>query len=98
MNGAAKGGLAAALLLAAAPAAAQQAPPACASACSGCHPPSTAAAPVVPPLNGRAPEDIVTAMLAFRSGQQPATVMDRIAKGFADDEVRAIAAWLSTQE
>jgi cytochrome c553 len=31
-------------------------------------------------------------MKAFRSGQRPATVMDRIAKGFSDDEIRAIAA------
>jgi cytochrome c553 len=47
------------------------------------------------PLRGQAPEDIVAAMQAFRSGQQPATVMDRIAKGFTDEETRAIAAWVS---
>ena len=36
-------------------------------------------------------------MLAFRSGAQPATVMDRIAKGFSDEEIRAIAAWFAAQ-
>jgi cytochrome c553 len=30
-------------------------------------------------------------------GQRPATVMDRIAKGFTDQETRAIASWLSQQ-
>jgi cytochrome subunit of sulfide dehydrogenase len=37
-------------------------------------------------------------MQAYRSGQRPATVMDRIAKGFSDDEIKAIAAWFSAQQ
>ena len=36
-------------------------------------------------------------MQAFRAGQRPATVMDRIAKGFSDAEVQAIAAWYAQQ-
>jgi cytochrome subunit of sulfide dehydrogenase len=52
---------------------------------------------VVPPLHGRPAEEIVAAMQAFRAGERPATVMDRIAKGFTDDESRAIATWLSQQ-
>jgi cytochrome c553 len=36
-------------------------------------------------------------MAEFRSGQRPATVMGRIAKGFSDDEIKAIAAWWSSQ-
>jgi cytochrome c553 len=36
-------------------------------------------------------------MQAFRSGARPATVMDRIAKGFTEDEVRAIADWYGAQ-
>jgi cytochrome c553 len=51
----------------------------------------------MPPLAGRKPDDIVTAMQAFRVGQKPATVMDRIAKGFSDAETRAIADWLGAQ-
>jgi cytochrome c553 len=34
-------------------------------------------------------------MQAFRTGERPATVMDRIARGFTDEEARAIAAWVS---
>ena len=41
---------------------------------------------------------IVTAMQAFRTGQRPATVMDRIAKGFSDAEIAAIAAWYAGQK
>lgn len=68
-------------------------PPPGASACSGCHPTSAGSRAGVPPLAGRNPAEIVAAMQAFRSGQRAATVMDRIAKGFSDAEVEAIAAW-----
>jgi cytochrome subunit of sulfide dehydrogenase len=40
----------------------------------------------------------VTAMQAFKSGQLPGTVMGRIAKGFSDDEIKAIAAWYGAQK
>lgn len=87
---------AASLLAAVRPAAAQSLAPPGAAACSGCHAGPGAASPMAS-LRGRDPDDIVTAMRAFRSGERPATVMDRIAKGFSDDETRAIAAWLGAQ-
>ena len=37
-------------------------------------------------------------MAEFRSGEKPSTVMGRIAKGFTDDEMRPIAAWLAAAE
>ena len=40
---------------------------------------------------------IVKAMQDFRSGQRTGTVMDRIAKGFTDEEIQAIAAWYAAQ-
>jgi cytochrome c553 len=64
-----------------------------ATSCSGCHGPNAASA-IVTTLQGRKPDEIVAAMHAFRTGQRPATVMDRIAKGFTDEETRAIAAWV----
>jgi sulfide dehydrogenase cytochrome subunit len=78
-------------------AAATPAPPSGAASCSGCHPTSPKVQTPVPPLAGRMPDDIVAAMQAFRAGQKPATVMDRIAKGFSDAETRAIADWLGAQ-
>jgi cytochrome subunit of sulfide dehydrogenase len=51
----------------------------------------------VPALRGQNPAEIVAAMQAFRSGQRPSTVMGRIAKGFSDDEIRAIAVWVAEQ-
>jgi cytochrome c553 len=51
----------------------------------------------VPRLSGRAAAEIVAQMQAFKSGQRPATVMDRIAKGLTDAEIEAIAAWYAQQ-
>ncbi|HXW26023.1 MAG TPA: c-type cytochrome [Xanthobacteraceae bacterium] len=78
------------------PAIAAQPPPG-ASSCSGCHAASAAVDTKVPPIRGRDPAEVVAAMQAFRSGERPSTVMGRIAKGFSDDEIRAIAAWLAAQ-
>jgi cytochrome subunit of sulfide dehydrogenase len=72
-------------------------PPPGATSCSGCH--STAAATAsIPRLYGRDAVDIAKAMAGFRDGSLPATVMNRIAKGFTDEESRAIAAWLAAQK
>jgi cytochrome subunit of sulfide dehydrogenase len=71
--------------------------PAGAAACSDCHPTSNQADIPVPRLAGRNPSDIVAAMQGFRSGQRQGTIMDRIAKGFSDEEIRAIADWLGAQ-
>jgi cytochrome subunit of sulfide dehydrogenase len=72
-------------------------PPAGAASCSGCHPASTRITSPVPRLIGLDRAAIVRAMQDFRSGQRAATVMDRLAKGFTDDEIQAIAAWYATQ-
>jgi cytochrome subunit of sulfide dehydrogenase len=68
-----------------------------ATSCSGCHP-SGRVDTSVPLLNGRSPADITAAMQAFKSGQTASTVMGRIAKGFSDDEIKAIAAWYGAQK
>ena len=73
-------------------------PPAGAAACSGCHPSSARVVSPVPRLAGRDRTEIVKAMQDFRSGTRAATVMDRIAKGFTDAEIQAIAAWYAEQK
>jgi len=72
-------------------------PPIGAASCSGCHPASARVASPVPRLAGGDRAAIVRAMQDFRSGQRAGTVMDRIAKGFTDEEIQAIAAWLAIQ-
>jgi cytochrome subunit of sulfide dehydrogenase len=72
-------------------------PPAGASSCSGCHAASAKVETPVPKIRGRDAADIVAAMQGFRSGERSSTVMRRIAKGFSEDEIRAIAVWLAMQ-
>jgi cytochrome c553 len=76
---------------------AADAPPG-ASSCSGCHPVSRSVDTPVKRLVGAKAADIVSAVQEFRSGKRPATVMDRIAKGFTDDEIKAIADWYGAQK
>ena len=73
-------------------------PPAGAASCSGCHPVSPRVISPVPRIAGVDQVALARALHDFRSGQRPATVMDRIAKGFTDDEIQALAAWFATQK
>jgi cytochrome c553 len=34
-------------------------------------------------------------MQAFKAGTRPATVMHQIAKGYSDEQIKAIAAWFA---
>jgi cytochrome c553 len=72
-------------------------PPAGAAACSGCHPANAGIETPIPRLAGRDAAEMVQQMQAFRDGQRDATVMGRIAKGFTDPEIQAIAAWYAEQ-
>ncbi|SRR5258708_5110219 len=85
------------LPLGGADAASPEAPPGAAS-CSGCHPATPSVETPVPKLVGRNPAELMQAMRAFRSSQAPTTIMDRIAKGFTDEEIAAIAAWYGAQK
>lgn len=72
--------------------------PAGAASCSGCHASQGRVDTAVPPLFGRTASDIVAQMKAFKAGRRPSTVMDRIAKGFTDAEIQAIANWYALQK
>ena len=72
--------------------------PAGAASCSGCHAANPRVDTPVPPLAGRPAADIATAMAEYKSGARKGTIMDRIAKGFSEEETRAIAAWYAQQK
>jgi len=81
-----------ATLLAVAPAAAQNASPQLLSlSCAGCHGPGGHSPGPIPSIYGRSPAAIAETMRAFRSDERPATVMNRIAKGYSDAEIDALA-------
>lgn len=52
----------------------------------------------MPPLAGMNQEKFVNAMIAFRDGTRPATIMGRLAKAFSEEDYRAIAEYFAAQE
>lgn len=76
--------------------AADMAPPG-ASSCTGCHAAKGIPDSVIPRIAGRKAADIVQFMREYRSGAWPSSVMGRIAKGFDDSQIDAIAAWFAAQ-
>lgn len=64
-----------------------------AESCTGCHASGTG----VGVLQGRPAKELNQEMEAFRSGAQPATLMNRIVNGFTPEEVTALSAWFAAQ-
>jgi cytochrome c553 len=75
---------------------AAEAPPG-ASSCTGCHS-AQSGVDAMGTLAGKPQGTLEKAMAAFKSGERQSTIMGRIAKGFTEDEVRAIAAWYAAQK
>ncbi len=66
-------------------------------ACMGCHGTEGMSATAIPPMIKGLPADYFeTALLEFKSGKRPSTIMGRIAKGFSDDEIKATAAFFAS--
>jgi sulfide dehydrogenase cytochrome subunit len=81
---------------------AQAAPPSAAmlsNACAGCHGTNGGSAgPTMPSLGSQSKEAIEAAMKKFKSGERPSTIMGRLAKGYSDAEITAMAEFFSKQK
>ena len=67
-----------------------------AHSCAGCH--GTLGAPdvpYIPPLAGLSVKEFTRAMVAYRDGTRPATMMNRIAPAFSDEEIKAMAEYFA---
>ena len=62
-----------------------------ASPCAGCHGPDGNSPGTIPSLAGKSPQIISMMMKAYKSGGRQATVMNRIAKGYSDEEIELIS-------
>lgn len=60
-----------------------------AETCSACHSPELHT--TIPALAGRPAAELLRLLLAFRDGSRPATIMDRLTRGYGNDELAAIA-------
>jgi cytochrome subunit of sulfide dehydrogenase len=68
-----------------------------AATCANCHGTNGAARGEMKPLAGLPAEAIVGLMAGYKSGSLPATIMHQVAKGYTDEQIKLIAAYLAAQ-
>lgn len=64
--------------------------------CVVCHGAQGKGTKTIPPLAGRNADQTYNALIAYKTGARPATVMDRHAKGYSDEELRAVAEYFAS--
>lgn len=80
------------LALTAAPASAQNADVSIlAATCSGCHGAHADGSGGIPGLKGQQQAYLADQLKAFKGGSRPATVMNRLARGYTDEEIAGLA-------
>lgn len=68
-----------------------------ATTCFSCHgPEGKSVGATIPPLAGYPASVMATQLIAFKNGTRKSTVMQRHAKGYSDDELKAIANYFGT--
>jgi cytochrome c553 len=68
-----------------------------AAACANCHGTNGVSQPGMPSLAGQPRRYLEQQMQDFKAGKRPATLMHQIAKGYTDEQIGALAAYLSEQ-
>jgi len=63
--------------------------------CSGCHGRDVKGSGAVPALRGLPSGHLTTQLKAFKTGERPATVMNRLARGYTDEEIAGLATYFS---
>ncbi|HEY6896118.1 MAG TPA: cytochrome C [Rhodocyclaceae bacterium] len=68
-----------------------------AATCTGCHGTDGYARPGMPALAGRPAEGLLQLLAEFRSGARPSTIMQQIAKGYSEEQLRLIAGYFASR-
>jgi sulfide dehydrogenase cytochrome subunit len=66
--------------------------------CAGCHGTDGRSTGTIPGIAGKSAEHIERAMLDFKAGKRPSTVMGRHAKGYSDAEIKLIAKYFASKK
>ena len=69
-----------------------------ANTCAACHGTGGSSVAQIPSLAGAKAEYFVDTMKAFKSGARKATVMDRVAKGYSDEEIALMGDYFAQQK
>ncbi len=87
-----------ALAMAAWPAVAQPDGPMLAEACAGCHGQAGAGQGAISDLRGYDRDAFLLVWAEFAADERPATIMNRIARGYTEADVEALADFFSSLE
>ena len=69
-----------------------------AATCANCHGTNGNARGDMKQLAGVSADKIIALMADYKSGNQPATIMHQIAKGYTDDQIKLIAGYFAAQQ
>ena len=69
-----------------------------AATCANCHGTNGNARGDMRPLAGVSADRIIAMLADYKSGNQPATIMHQISKGYSDEQVKLIAAYFAAQK
>lgn len=68
-----------------------------ANSCAGCHGTDGKSPGSIPSIAGKSRDFIESALMGFRDGTRPGTVMARHATGYTDEEIRLIADFFASR-
>ena len=75
----------------------QASPSMLADACAACHGTDGRSPSTIPSIQGKSADYMMQRLKAFKAGEREGTVMNRIAKGYSDAELLAIAKFLASK-
>jgi len=68
-----------------------------AATCANCHGTNGHARGDMKPLAGVSADKIIAMLADYKSGNQPATIMHQISKGYTDEQIKLVAAFFAAQ-
>lgn len=68
-----------------------------AATCANCHGTNGHARGDMKPLAGVSADKIIAMLADYKSGNQPATIMHQITKGYTDEQIKLVAAFFAAQ-
>ena len=69
-----------------------------AATCANCHGTNGNARGDMKPLAGVSAGKIIAMVADYKSGEQPASIMHQIAKGYTDEQIKLVAAYFAAQQ
>lgn len=66
-----------------------------AQACSVCHGSQSYLSPTMPAIHGVDATVLYTALIELKTDKRPSTIMGRISRGYSDEQLKALADYLS---